>query len=880
MLVWVKSMGQLGLGKRNWFSVLLILILLGASYGVSLIERVNRFVYDIAISQFQNKAHESILLVNIDDESISTLGQWPWQRSLHADFAEALVDNPPKVLVYLPYFFDKSLSAESTQLQLVDTVLNDIGVSNEMDVLTSEPWNKLLRESTYLPENRRNDFVAKINNLHSKLSGIKRSLSYSDQDSKLGNKFGALPKVILPAVATFGKAPIQNSLVPEIVSRSAMPISVGEPSFVKDIYSSIKISVPIPEVASNIEAIGHANIILGTDGVLRQNSLVVNHSDNFIPSLSLAVVAANYDLSPKEAVVDPGFGVYLGQKFIPTNLKLQINTTYYDEINSGDTIFPTYSFVNVLNGKINPNILKDKIVIVGETARGLGSRFLLPDNRIMSSPEVLAHSISNILNDEFVVEPQWNLLAQIIAFVIVMLLVLFFISRNQALYSTLVLVLGFVSIFAIQLISLYLKNIWLNLAGPLTLLIFSYFVFTLSRFFRLETVQYKSTIESNENHRILGLTYQGQGQLDLAFDHLRRCEASEDLATLLYMLGLDFERKRQYHKAVAVYEHILRFLPAYKDLEQRIKALNQTESSAVTFTSSESMQTQTIIKDDQIELEKPTLGRYTISKEIGRGGMGVVYLGADPKINRSVALKTLDLNMVAKESENPEETIARFYREAKAVGQLNHRSIVTIYDVGQEKDLAYLAMEFLNGTPLNRFVSEEKRLPIPDVIKIGLACADALDYAHKQNVIHRDIKPSNIIYDPENRSAKITDFGVAHLINNQFTNTNIIVGTLGYMSPEQIRGEQVDGRSDIFSLGATLYQLLSGALAFDTSSIASFSYSVCHDSVSPINELNPEVSDSLSSCIQQSMEKNPDLRFQSGLEMKNKLSSCLSDYAS
>ena len=872
-------MDRFGLGKTNWLAVLIILALFSAAYFFSLIQRIDRFVYDIAVSQFNNRAYEKISIISIDDESIATIGQWPWSRNIHADLVKRFVASPPRVLVYLPYFFDASLSQENSQLLQIGRMFEAIGVDLESDSNDSKPWQSLTRESKFLPENRRKEYISDVQNLYSQLLNIRKSIVIDDQDKNLAEAFGQLPKVILPSALTLSRnKPAESKAIPDIVTRSVSSISASDQSLVQNIYTSSDISLPITEIASNIDFLGHANVILEADGVLRRETLVINYHDNFIPSLPLAVAAANYGIGPKDIVIEPGFGVNLGGQFISTNTKLQINTAYYNRSEERKTIFPVYSFADVLNGKVKSDIFSDKIVIVGETARGLGSRFLLPDNRTLSSSEILAHSISNIINDDFIKEPHWNVLVQAFAFFAVILLIVLFVSRYKAYQATFVLVVSLIFFLSFQLLSLYLKNIWVNLAGPISLMIFSYIVFTISRYFRLETVQQKSSIESNENHRILGLTYQSQGQLDLAFDHLRRCDQSEDIASLLHMLGLDFERKRLYHKAAVVYEYITSFLAGFKDVEKRLNAIKLSDTSSFIDTPQNTLQTQTIVKDDQVELEKPTLGRYTLNKEIGRGGMGIVYLGVDPKINRSVALKTLDLNKVAKESNNPDEVIARFYREAKAVGQLSHRNIVTIYDVGQEDDLAYLAMEFLEGTALNRFVSNQKRLPIIEVIKIGLACADALEYAHKNNVIHRDIKPSNIMYDQTSRSTKITDFGVAHLVNNQFTQTNIIVGTLGYMSPEQIKGETIDGRTDIFSLGATLYQLLSGSLAFDGSSIASFSYSVCHDAVTPINELEPQVSEPLNACILKSLEKNPDDRYQSGHEMKDQLALCLGVY--
>jgi serine/threonine protein kinase len=197
-------------------------------------------------------------------------------------------------------------------------------------------------------------------------------------------------------------------------------------------------------------------------------------------------------------------------------------------------------------------------------------------------------------------------------------------------------------------------------------------------------------------------------------------------------------------------------------------------------------------------VEKPMLGRYQIEKELGKGAMGVVYMGRDPKINRVVAIKTMALSQEF-EADELVEVKERFFREAETAGRLNHPNIVQMYDAGEEHDLAYIAMEFLKGKDLVPYAKAGNLMPVPRVMSIVARVADALSYAHENNVVHRDIKPANIMYEPESDQVKVTDFGIARITDSSKTKTGMVLGTPSYMSPEQLAGKKIDGRSDLFS---------------------------------------------------------------------------------
>jgi eukaryotic-like serine/threonine-protein kinase len=264
-------------------------------------------------------------------------------------------------------------------------------------------------------------------------------------------------------------------------------------------------------------------------------------------------------------------------------------------------------------------------------------------------------------------------------------------------------------------------------------------------------------------------------------------------------------------------------------------------------------------------------GRYEIIKELGKGGMGVVYQAHDPQIDRSVALKVLRVDRVVNQ-----EFVLRFFKEAKFIGRLSHPNIVTVYDVGRDHGTIYIAMEYLQGEAFNEVI-RSGRLNVEKIIDITLQVADALGYAHNKGIVHRDIKPSNIILTDEG-GVKLTDFGIARSEDStaaQQTQTGVILGTPFYMSPEQVMGKRVDGRSDLFSLGVILYELIVGRKPFEGDHFTAIFRAITDDiPVVPL-KIDASIPPSLSDLIMKALSKNPDERFQTGKEMGDALKSCL-----
>jgi len=265
------------------------------------------------------------------------------------------------------------------------------------------------------------------------------------------------------------------------------------------------------------------------------------------------------------------------------------------------------------------------------------------------------------------------------------------------------------------------------------------------------------------------------------------------------------------------------------------------------------------------------LGRYEIISEIGQGAMGVVYKATDPLIDRVVAIKTINLGMAQEEKEEYE---GRFYQEAKAAGRLSHPNIVTIYDVGKSGEVAYIAMEFLQGRELRDVLNEAQLLPVRDVLDIVSQVASGLAYAHENGIVHRDVKPSNIMVIRDDH-VKITDFGIARMESASVrTQTGMVLGSPKYMSPEQVMGHTIDQRSDIFSLGVMLYEMLTGKAPFTGENINAIMYQTMNVIPAPPKSLNPAVPEMLNYIVAKALAKDLDARYQNARELANDLRAC------
>jgi serine/threonine-protein kinase len=270
-------------------------------------------------------------------------------------------------------------------------------------------------------------------------------------------------------------------------------------------------------------------------------------------------------------------------------------------------------------------------------------------------------------------------------------------------------------------------------------------------------------------------------------------------------------------------------------------------------------------------MEAPKLGRYLIQSELGRGAMGVVYKATDSVLERTVAIKTVNM---ALERDGADRFEARFYQEARAAGGLNHPNIVTVYDVGKAGEVAYIAMEFIEGVELRTLIGEGKPMSVGQAVSVAAQVAEGLSYAHEHGVVHRDIKPANIMVTPGS-PVKITDFGIARMrVSGELTQTGIMLGSPKYMSPEQVIGKRADHRSDVFSLGVILYEMLTGTTPFNGDNVTALMYQIVNFAPPAPSTINRGVPELLDYIVAKMLAKALEERYQGALDVARDLREC------
>jgi serine/threonine-protein kinase len=427
-----------------------------------------------------------------------------------------------------------------------------------------------------------------------------------------------------------------------------------------------------------------------------------------------------------------------------------------------------------------------------------------------------------------------------------------FINR-MGITATLIFFLFLVGFIFFMVLDIWFKIIYIALA--LVAVLFEYSIRDIVMTQRTLGLTSKESIETN---RMLGLSLQSQGLLDLAFEKFRKIPLDDAMKDVVYNLGLDYERKRMYNKAVAVYEYIAQTGRDFRDLTDRIPKLRSLVTPMM-MGSQEIRQDGKILFSDDLGI-KPTVGRYEVVSELGQGAMGIVYKAKDPKINRFLAIKTIRFSDEF-EPNKIREVKDRFMREAEIAGKLAHPSIVAIYDVGEDYDLTYMAMEYLEGESLQKYCRKGFLLPLRKILYVVSEVALALDYAHRHGVIHRDVKPANIMLLKDGK-VKVTDFGIAKAVSSSQTKSGIVLGTPNYMSPEQINGHDLDGRSDIFSLGVVLFELLTGVLPFHGKNLTNLFYQITQAKHPSPREINTEVPNPVEQIVDKALSKEPEQRFQ------------------
>ena len=785
-----------------------------------------------------------VVIVAIDDDSIQNIGRWPWPRGLIAQLLAKISACRPKVV--------------------------------GLNILFSEPetnpgLGELVAIHEWLGNNQRKISAAIFKNLSERLE---TAIAQLDNDSQLEAVLSETNNLVLPYYSIMDTAAELSPEYQVLLSSFALvqEIDTGrEGQFYPNQPQGL--ILPLLRFLAQAKYLGQVNLYPDSDGIVRREIPLIQFGESFYPSFSLALAAAWLGVPQSDIRLKTSGEILLGKNHIPLDVDSSFKIDYFGPYQS----FKYVSAFDLLSEKIPQaeKIFGGKIVLVGVTASGVGTLSATPVARSLPGVEIIATALGDIIQGQFIHRDSRTFYYELAMMIVVTIFLMFGLGNLRAglgalASGVLLLILLFAGIF-----SFVRQGLWLKISYPVVLLVAGYLVIISKRFFITERKKELVEADSVETNKMLGLSFQSQGLLDMAFEKFRKCPIDEAMKELLYNLALDFERKRQFNKAAAVYEHIMTVDKKYKGIDERVKQLKVVGETMI-FGAPGLKKTAegTVLMEGAIQT--PTLGRYEVMKELGRGAMGTVYLGKDPKINRSVAIKTVRFEDDVDE-EQMKVIKQRFFREAESAGKLNHPNIITIYDAGEDQDVSYIAMELLDGEDLKKFSDKKNLLPVKKVLEIIITVAEALDYAHSQGIVHRDIKPANIMIQKDG-TIKVTDFGIARITASSATQTGTVLGTPSYMSPEQIAGKKVDGRSDIFSLGVVLYELLTGEKPFTGDSIATLLYQITNENPRSAREISPDrVPESVLKVLDKAMAKDVNQRYQHAREMADDLRRCLAE---
>jgi serine/threonine-protein kinase len=809
---------------------------------------LERAAYDRAQALAPERRPEgSLVVVAIDQATLETRGALPWPEARIAELIGKVAAAQPRVIgLALPIHLDEPGA-----------------LHGELEALKQElgtPADPLLAP--------RPDLVPRIEALEAAL----------DPARPLFATLEAAGEVVLAVPDQRGDALVRSigrHAVDEAAARHALKgLKASTASFIA--------SVPPPRgapqavgahaeplvvsgaLAAAVDAVGFV-ADAGRDGARRLTVARPGPDGALSPSFALAVAVAAQDGGADAVRGELGADAMLGARPLLTDCAGGYLPYFYRE---GAAAFTTVSAARLLADPAAGEPLRGRIVVLGVTAPGAAHALDTPVDPALPAVLVEAHAISALLLGDLYTVPWWGLPLQLVLLAAIAALLWRLVDRVSARLAF-ALLIGLTLLLALLELGLLLgAGTWLPLLLLAQALLAATFALAVKHALEGRSASVAAARGSADLE--VGELLRAQGQLDKALERLLRANPGDELAAALYALGLDFERKRQFNKATVAFEKVKSFRPGYEDVVDRAQRNKQLENTVMLGTMAGTI-APTLLSGDGTQ--KPRLGRYELEREIGKGAMGTVFQGKDPRIGRVVAIKTMPLNA---EFEGPEldEMRERFFREAQAAGRLQHPSIVTVYDVGEEHDLAYMAMDLLTGVSLDKHTKPDTLLEWDDAFLAVIQVAEALDYAHSQKVVHRDIKPANIIWDPAAKRAKLTDFGVACLIDASKTKTGTVLGSPSYMSPEQVAGQHVDGRSDIFSLGVTMYQLFAGELPFRAPQLTALMYKIANEKHPDIRNYNPRLAPCVGAIVNTALQKDPAKRFPTGAQLATALKMC------
>jgi len=620
-------------------------------------------------------------------------------------------------------------------------------------------------------------------------------------------------------------------------------------------------ALPRPAVCARSWQLGGAATSPEADGVVRRLTLLQPIDGGLLPAAALAGAAAVH-------AENPGGRAAALQGLLPDGWQDPEPAAAYHRFYraAGNTpAFRSMKASDLLASPAGQTDLSGQLVILGQLGNAAAT-FNTPVDAAMPAATLLATGLSNLLLADYVLRPAWLRWIELGLLLALALWAGLLCWRLPPWYAALLAGSLLPALLALEAWLLMAGQVWIQLATPaLFAPLACLLMLGLARTMRPASATAATPVAAAP---AAGSNEQDVQELDLAFSVLRQQAASDATKKRLYNIAMEHGRRRDFARAERVLTHLASLDPDYKDVIYKLSKLSGARADEP---ASGKPNTPRAAESPQAD----RLGRYQLEGIIGRGAMATVYLGRDPMINRRVAIKTIPL---AEEFSEADLANARsqFIREAESAGRLNHPNIIAIYDAGEDHKMAYLAMEYFDGKPLSHYAQPDRLLPVEVVLELGARAAEALHYAHTQKVVHRDIKPANLLYHKASDTLKLTDFGIARLTDNSRTRSGIILGTPSYMSPEQLSASSVTGQSDIYSLGVTMYHLLTGSPPFQADSIPKLMEKIVHKQHRPVSEFRDDVPSCVDMILNEAMAKQPPDRFPHGRAMALALRDCCS----
>ncbi len=765
-----------------------------------------------------------ICLVNIDDHALDKYGPWPWNRDRIGDLLAAVGTGEPKT-VLMNIIFDYDVAQDTLDYT---TILSEQLAWMKNVVVPYELVKAEFRSGKISNPDYLRDFAITVD-----------------------NDLGILPE--------------HNTL---LARKIFMP------------------PLPLTEFASGL---GFKYNIFDEDKKIRWMPLSMHHEGYYYPSVELMTAARYLNIDPSLITINGGKSVQLGGITIPTNDRGEMFVNY----GKPGATFGRFSAAEVLAEKVDLKTFKGKLIIISVTAENEAEYYSTPVSSRLEDSELTAFAIENIVHGNFLKRFSNQAMIDLITLFALGILFAFVLPRVILMYRLIIIAGTFIILANVTYV---LFNSYGIMGRPLYI--------GIELFLLLLAVP----IMDNEILSRLGLLNSGQDKITPA-SRARKAAADDVLArsgpvpiaktasvettqmggsTALGNTAMEKTVSAQPEKAVmqeisaaqtkadacADYQTIK---PADEnppadssgwesDSGREISPLPEkpaTEAEALSemeMASQQSQDNEDAFSSTPTESKLRNLGRYKIIGLLGKGAMGSVYKGLDPAINRNVALKTIRLDFIS-DPEEFAELKERLFREARAAGVLSHPNIVTIYDVGTEGKLQYIAMEHIQGVTLEEMIRRKVKFNYRIIAQMITQICGALDYAHSQKIVHRDIKPANIMVQKD-YTVKVMDFGIARVDSTSMTRTGIAMGTPNYIAPEQLQGKQVDHRCDIFSLGVMLYEMLTGRRPFHGENLTALIYSIINRDPEPPSTVDPAIPNLFDRVAIKALKKNPNERYQ------------------